>query len=85
MYLVPFVLRMLFHNSFDVVKSAVHVDVSPLYVMRLPLTAMRIQLGSSFCGRESTTTLAEVHLCPAFIATSISPMHGSNSGFHIWF
>ena len=44
------VLNTLFHNIFDVVRSAVCVVSSPGYLVRFPLTVMHIQLGSGFCG-----------------------------------
>ena len=44
--------------SLEVVRSAVRVDVLPLYVIRLPPTAILIRLGSSFWGRWSTTIRA---------------------------
>ena len=41
-YFAPSVLSTLFHNSFEVLRSAVPVDMLPLYVIRLPPTAILI-------------------------------------------
>ncbi len=57
-YRAPSVLRTLFHNSFDMVRLAVCVDVLPLNVIKFPPTAILIRFGSSFCGRKSTTIRA---------------------------
>jgi hypothetical protein len=41
-YFASVVLSTLFHNSLDVVRLAVRVNVLPLYVMRFPPTAILI-------------------------------------------
>ena len=56
------VLIILFHNLFDVVRSAVLVVSSPGYSMRLPPAVIQTRLGSFFCGQSSTTMFAYVTL-----------------------
>ncbi len=43
MYLVPSVLRTLFHSNSNVDRSAVLVETFPLYVRRFPPAVIRIQ------------------------------------------